>query len=123
VWLSESLLALTVGVSAILIVTWSVQPNREPVEERVIGERSVVPMPQFAVVGLLVATLYLLHPAIQGANFYNFHELAFAPLLFFAAAYALEKDSSVLLWTSALLLLLVKEDCAFVVGGLGTVAL
>jgi hypothetical protein len=53
----------------ILIVTWSVQPNREPVEERVIGERSVVPMPQFAVVGLLVATLYLLHPAIQGANF------------------------------------------------------
>ena len=80
-------------------------------------------MPQFAVVGLLVATLYLLHPAIQGANFYNFHELAFAPLLFFAAAYALEKDSSVLLWTSALLLLLVKEDCAFVVGGLGTVAL
>jgi uncharacterized membrane protein len=72
---------------------------------------------------LLVSVLYLLHPAVQGAGFYDFHELAFAPVLFFAAAYALEKDSSVLLWTSALLLLLVKKDCAFVVGGLGAVAL
>ncbi len=72
---------------------------------------------------LLVSALYLLHPAIQGANFYDFHELAFAPLLFFAAAYALETNSTLLLWTSALLLLLVKEDCAFVVGSLGVVAL
>ncbi len=72
---------------------------------------------------LLVSVLYLLHPAVQGAGFYDFHELAFAPVLFFAAAYALETRSKALLWSSTVLLLLVKEDCAFIVGGLGLIAL
>jgi uncharacterized membrane protein len=73
--------------------------------------------------GLLVAALYLFQPAIQGASFYDFHELAFAPLLFFTALYALLSDRRGLLWTSTALLLLVKEDCAFVVAALGVVAL
>lgn len=73
--------------------------------------------------GLLVAALYLLQPAIQGASFYDFHELAFAPLLFFTSLYALLFDRRGLLWTSTALLLLVKEDCAFVVAALGVVAL
>ena len=49
--------------------------------------------------GLLVAALYLFQPAIQGASFYDFHELAFAPLLFFTALYALLSDRRGLLWT------------------------
>lgn len=70
----------------------------------------------------LLAALYLLQPSVQGANFYDFHELAFAPVLFFSAAYALISDRRPLLWTSIILLLLVKEDCAFIVAGLGLLA-
>jgi len=72
---------------------------------------------------LLVASLYLLHPAVEGANFYDFHELAFAPVLFFAALYALLRDRPILLWGSAALLLSVKEDCALLVFALAVVAL
>jgi uncharacterized membrane protein len=72
---------------------------------------------------LLVAALYLLQPTIQGATFYDFHELAFAPALFFAALNALLARRPILLWTSVALLLLVKEDCSLVVVALGIVAL
>jgi len=73
-------------------------------------------------VAIVVALLYLLHPAVQGANFYDFHELAFAPLLFFAAFYFLVKNSR-LLWPTVVLLLAVKEDLSFVVVLLGAYAL
>jgi uncharacterized membrane protein len=73
-------------------------------------------------VGIGVALLYLLHPAIQGANFYDFHELAFAPVLFFAAFYFLLKTSR-WLWLAVILLLSVKEDLSLVVILLGAYAL
>jgi uncharacterized membrane protein len=72
---------------------------------------------------LLIASLFLLHPAVQGANFYDFHELAFAPVLFLAALYGLLRDRPVLMWGSVALLLSVKEDCAILVFALGIVAL
>jgi uncharacterized membrane protein len=71
---------------------------------------------------LVVALLYLAHPAVGGANFYDFHELAFAPPLFFAAAWFWLRRSR-LLWIAVVLLLLVKEDMPIVVLLLGMFSL
>ena len=68
---------------------------------------------------LVVAALYLVHPAIGGAAFYDFHELAFAPVLFFAAYLFHLLDRRALLAIAVALLLLVKEDMSLVVIGFG----
>ena len=68
---------------------------------------------------LLVAAMYLVHPAVAGAAFYDFHELAFAPLLFFLAYLFHLEERPVLFWTAIGLLLLVKEDLSLVVVGFG----
>ena len=73
--------------------------------------------------GLVVAVLYLIHPAVGGANFYDFHELAFAPPLFFAAFYFWLVRRSRLLWAAVVLLLMVKEDLSLVVALLGLYSL
>jgi uncharacterized membrane protein len=80
-----------------------------------IAERLLRSRPQ----ALLVAVLYLLHPAIGSAAFYDFHELAFAPLLFFFAYWFHLIDRPALFWTFVAIFLLVKEDLSLVIIGFG----
>jgi uncharacterized membrane protein len=71
----------------------------------------------------VLALAYLLHPALAGANFYDFHELAFLPLLVFAAFHWLLRRNHLLLAVCVALLLMVKEDMAIVVALLGVASL
>jgi uncharacterized membrane protein len=70
---------------------------------------------------LVISAIYLLHPAVAGANFYDFHELAFAPVLVFSAWLFLELDRQMPYWVAIVLLLSVKEDMALVVLLIGAV--
>jgi uncharacterized membrane protein len=70
-----------------------------------------------------VSAIYLVHPAVAGANFYDFHELAFTPLLLFSALYFLDQKRLPLYWIFVVLLLSVKEDMALVVVCIGIVLL
>lgn len=74
-------------------------------------------------IALVLGALWLWHPALAGANFYDFHELAFAPVLFFAAALALDARRPGLLALACVLLVSVKEDQTLLVAGLGLYAL
>ena len=44
--------------------------------------------------GLLFATIYLLNPAVQGINWYDFHPEAFLPVLFLFALYFLDSKKT-----------------------------
>jgi len=70
---------------------------------------------------LVICAIYLLHPAVAGANFYDFHELAFAPVLVFSAWLFFELDRPIAYWLAIVLLLSVKEDMALVVLLIGLV--
>lgn len=70
---------------------------------------------------LLLAVLWLSHPAVAGANFYDFHAVAFAPLLLFAALAFWFEQRWRPFWVCVALLLTVKEDLAIVVVLLGIV--
>ncbi len=72
---------------------------------------------------LCVAAAWLIHPATGTGNLYDFHELAFAPLLYFSAALCLERRRTSGLWISVLLLVIVKEDMGILVALLGLYAL
>lgn len=73
--------------------------------------------------GLLWCFVFLSHPAVAGANFYDFHELAFVPLLFFLMAYFDAGDSPIGLALSAGALLLVKEGAGLLVALYGAAGL
>jgi uncharacterized membrane protein len=70
-----------------------------------------------AVAAMLAAT-YLLHPSVAGANLYDFHELAFFPILFFSLALAVVRGHW-LTWPLLALALTVKEDTPVVLAGFG----
>jgi len=70
---------------------------------------------------LLFALLWLTHPAVGGANFYDFHPIAFAPLLLFAAVHFWWRQRRLPFWISIVLLLSVKEELAVIVVLLGLV--
>jgi len=72
---------------------------------------------------LLIALLWLTHPALAGANFYDFHPVAFAPLFLFTAIYYWWSQRWVPFWISIGLLLTVKEDLAIVTVLIGVVTL
>lgn len=67
----------------------------------------------------VVALLYLLHPGVHGAAFYDFHAVAFAPLALFLAAWALAAGRRWTAVAAVLLLLSVKEDMSILVALLG----
>ncbi len=67
----------------------------------------------------VVAGLYLAHPGIAGAAFYDFHELAFAPLLLFSAYFFWLRQRWAPFWIAVVALLAVKEDMAIAVALLG----
>ncbi len=73
--------------------------------------------------GLLIATIWLTHPAVAGANFYDFHPIAFAPLLLFTAVAFWWLKRWAPFWISIALLLSVKEELSIIVVLLGIVTL
>ena len=73
--------------------------------------------------GVLIATLWLSHPAVGGANFYDFHPVACAPLFLFAAVNFWWSREWRPFWVAIVLLLSVKEEMAIVVFLLGLVTL
>jgi len=73
--------------------------------------------------GLLVALLWLTHPAVAGANFYDFHPIALAPVILFTAVYFWWLERWTPFWVSIALLLSVKEELAIIVVLLGIVTL
>ena len=60
--------------------------------------------------GLLLCCCFLLHPAVHGMNFYEFHSLVFATPFLLLLFYAQEKQASLLYWASFCCLLLIRED-------------
>ena len=73
--------------------------------------------------GVLIAMLWLTHPAVAGANFYDFHPIAFSPLILFSAVNFWWKQRWRPFWFSIALLLSVKEEMAIIVVLLGMVTL
>lgn len=63
--------------------------------------------------------VYLLFPAITGGCFYDFHENKLLLPLILWMLYALEKNSGILFWILAVLVLGVKEDAAIYVACIG----
>jgi uncharacterized membrane protein len=72
---------------------------------------------------LLVALLWLTHPAVGGANFYDFHPVAFSPFFLFIAVYFWWCRRWRPFWISIALLLSVKEEMAIIVVLLGLITL
>lgn len=70
---------------------------------------------------LLFAVLWLSHPAVGGANFYDFHPIAFSPLFLFTAVTFWRYQKWRPFWISIALLLSVKEELSIVVVLLGLV--
>ena len=72
---------------------------------------------------LVLAGAYLLHPLVSRVNLYDFHAAAFHPLAFFFTCYCFAKGRWVELLLAAAASLMVKEDAAALVFGLGLFAL
>src|SRR3990170_9095612 len=64
--------------------------------------------------GLVFATLYLLNPALQGVNWYDFHPEAFLPLFFLLSLYSLDSKKTDLYFASVLLALMTIEFASIV---------
>jgi uncharacterized membrane protein len=64
------------------------------------------------VVALAVACCYLLNPALHAANFFDFHELCFVPLVGGMLFYAMLCRRTAWYWLFLPLFLLIKEDMA-----------
>jgi uncharacterized membrane protein len=65
--------------------------------------------------GFMLAIAYLLYPALQGANWFDFHSPALLPLLFFSLCYFMVKHRWKLYFPCVLLVLMVQEQAVFVV--------
>ena len=65
--------------------------------------------------GLMLAVAYLLYPALQGANWFDFQPQIFLPLLFFSSCYFMVTHRWKLYFLSVVLALMVEEDVVFVV--------
>lgn len=72
---------------------------------------------------LLLAAVYLLHPAVHGANLYEFHYLKLGLLPFWTTLYLLDRERWKAATVCALLTVLVREDIAAWVALLGAWAL
>jgi uncharacterized membrane protein len=73
--------------------------------------------------GVLIAMIWLTHPAVAGANFYDFHPIAFSPLFLFTAVHFWWCRRWRPFWISIALLLSVKEELSIIVVLLGIVTL
>jgi uncharacterized membrane protein len=66
-------------------------------------------------VGFMLAIVYLLYPAIQGANWIDFHPTALLPLLFFSLCYFMVTKRWKLYFPCVILTLMIEENVFFVV--------
>jgi uncharacterized membrane protein len=71
------------------------------------------------IVGLLFASLYLIYPAIQFVNWYDFHVQAFLPLFFGFMIYYIAKENWPRYFIFAFLSLTVEEHAALIVAFTG----
>lgn len=69
--------------------------------------------------GLTVAAIWLTHPAVGGANFDDFHALAFLPVPYFLLAWAWRARRERTFWIALALLLSVREDAALLAAPFG----
>ncbi len=72
---------------------------------------------------LLIALCYLLHPALHGACLFDFHSLSLAIPLVLWALHALGRGHARGFGVAVALLLLTREDAAFLVGGIALCSL
>jgi len=84
----------------------------------VYARRRLAPGPAYA-----LAIAYGLFWGMQRAATFDFHEVAFAPLIIATAILALDDERWPLFWAMALLLIAVKEDLIPLVGGFGVILL
>ena len=73
--------------------------------------------------GCIVAVLYLIYPPLHGVNLYDFHEVAFLPMLLGFALWGLISGRRNLMLIFGLLSLCVKEDVSLIVFMIGLVGL
>jgi uncharacterized membrane protein len=71
------------------------------------------------IVGLLFASVYLMYPAIQFVNWYDFHVQAFLPLFFGFAMYYIAKENWPRYFLFFFLSLLVEEHAAWITAFVG----
>ncbi|MEK7484199.1 MAG: DUF2079 domain-containing protein [Planctomycetota bacterium] len=64
---------------------------------------------------LLFPFFYLIHPAVGGVNFYDFHELSFAPLIFFSVFYCWLTKRYKSFFLFLILLLSIKESLSIII--------
>lgn len=72
---------------------------------------------------LVLALIWLTHPAVAGGNFYDFHSTVFAPVVLFGALYFRQCRRWMAFWIFIVLLLMVKEDQSILVVLLGGLTL
>lgn len=73
--------------------------------------------------GLTIGILYLIYPAVHGANLFAFHELAFLPLFLGTALLGFITGKKNLFLISCIICLLIKEDVALIIGMIGLVGI
>jgi uncharacterized membrane protein len=69
--------------------------------------------------GLALGAAYLLYPATQASNWFDFHQQAFIPLLIFSMCYFLCVRKTKLFFASVLLALMIEEHVAMITFVLG----
>ena len=72
-----------------------------------------------ATAGMVMAGAYLLHPALHGANLYEFHSMALVVPLVIWSLYFLERDNAWGYWIVLALILMTREDMALLACGIG----
>lgn len=73
--------------------------------------------------GITIGILYLLYPAVHGANLFAFHELAFLPLFLGIGLLGFITGKKNLFFISCIICLLIKEDVAIIIGMMGLVGI
>ncbi len=74
-------------------------------------------------VGIIIGCIYLLYPPLHGVNLYDFHEVAFVPLLLGFCFYFLLKRNYYCFFILSLITMTIKEDVAFCIVLIGFYAL
>jgi len=82
-----------------------------------------VKVSKYRIVGLVFSLVYLLHPLLQGVNWYDFHVQSFLPMFFFAILYFLETRNWKFYLPSVILALACEEHSAIVVFFIGLLAI
>ena len=69
--------------------------------------------------GLIMGLLYLIYPAVHGANLFAFHELAFLPFFLGLGLWGYITDRRNLCFLACAFCLLIKEDVSLIIGMIG----